>query len=236
MLEPTNVLDRLPISRAGGPRRGCCGRSCTRTRGPGPRRLGRLRGPLRGHLSQGGRDLAGDWDRMTAFFGFPAGTRTGGTCARRTWSSEPVRGGAAAHLAAKRFKKVDGATALIWKLLMVAEKRFRKLNAPHLLPGGSRASGTRTASRSRPGSRAWPDGRPGPVPSPGWPKCAAGRRESASREANEAAKRPRRCPNCPAWAPGGNRTRPKSPNPARNRPVPGDPELKTPSNPLAEAA
>lgn len=35
--------------------------------------------------------------------------------------------------AAKRFKRVERATALIWKLLMVAEKRFRKLNAPHLL-------------------------------------------------------------------------------------------------------
>ena len=27
------------------------------------------------------------------------------------------------------------AAALIWKLLMVAEKRFPKLNSPHLLPG-----------------------------------------------------------------------------------------------------
>jgi transposase-like protein len=35
--------------------------------------------------------------------------------------------------AAKRFKKVESATALIWKLLTVAEKRFRKLDAPHLL-------------------------------------------------------------------------------------------------------
>ena len=62
--------------------------------------------------------LAGDWGRMTAFFDFPAGH----------WR----------HLrtsAAKRFRKVDGAAALIWKLLMVAEKRFRKLNSPHLLPG-----------------------------------------------------------------------------------------------------
>ena len=25
--------------------------------------------------------------------------------------------------------------AVIWKTLMVAEKRFHKLNAPHLLPG-----------------------------------------------------------------------------------------------------
>ena len=35
--------------------------------------------------------------------------------------------------AAKRFKRVESATALIWKFLTVAEKRFRKLNAPHLL-------------------------------------------------------------------------------------------------------
>jgi len=35
--------------------------------------------------------------------------------------------------AARRFKKVANATALIWKVLMVTEKRFRKLNAPHLL-------------------------------------------------------------------------------------------------------
>src|SRR6058998_3630793 len=35
--------------------------------------------------------------------------------------------------AAKRFKKVANATALIWRLLRVAESRFRKLNAPHLV-------------------------------------------------------------------------------------------------------
>ncbi len=37
--------------------------------------------------------------------------------------------------AAKRFKKVERATALIWKFLTVAEERFRKLDAPHLLSG-----------------------------------------------------------------------------------------------------
>jgi putative transposase len=36
--------------------------------------------------------------------------------------------------AAKRFKKVDSATALIWKLLQGAEGTFRRLNAPELLP------------------------------------------------------------------------------------------------------
>jgi len=35
--------------------------------------------------------------------------------------------------AAKRFKKVANATALIWKVLMVAESRFRRLQAPELV-------------------------------------------------------------------------------------------------------
>jgi transposase-like protein len=35
--------------------------------------------------------------------------------------------------AAKRFKKVANATAVIWKTLLVAEKSFRKLDAPELL-------------------------------------------------------------------------------------------------------
>ncbi len=34
--------------------------------------------------------------------------------------------------AAKRYKRVDRATTVIWKMLMLAEKRFRRLNAPAL--------------------------------------------------------------------------------------------------------
>jgi len=36
--------------------------------------------------------------------------------------------------AAKRYKRVENATALIWKVLCVAERRLRTLNAPELLP------------------------------------------------------------------------------------------------------
>ena len=35
--------------------------------------------------------------------------------------------------AAKRYKRVDRATAVIWKMLMIAERRFRRLTAPELL-------------------------------------------------------------------------------------------------------
>ena len=36
--------------------------------------------------------------------------------------------------AAKRFKNVEHATAGIWKTLLVAEQRFRRLDSPELLP------------------------------------------------------------------------------------------------------
>jgi len=36
--------------------------------------------------------------------------------------------------ASRRYKRVEGATAVIWKLLQVAERSWRKLNAPDLLP------------------------------------------------------------------------------------------------------
>lgn len=36
--------------------------------------------------------------------------------------------------AAKRFKKVENVTSLIWKILQVAESTFRKLKGAELLP------------------------------------------------------------------------------------------------------
>jgi hypothetical protein len=35
--------------------------------------------------------------------------------------------------AAKRYKKVDDATAVIWKMLLLAEQRFRRLDSPKRL-------------------------------------------------------------------------------------------------------
>ena len=35
--------------------------------------------------------------------------------------------------AAKRYKRVDRAMAVIWKMLLVVEQRFRRLNAPELM-------------------------------------------------------------------------------------------------------
>ena len=42
--------------------------------------------------------------------------------------------GATTHHRSKRFKKVEHATALIWKMLQVAESTFRRLKGAELLP------------------------------------------------------------------------------------------------------
>lgn len=80
-----------------------------------------------------------DWDRMIAFYRFP----------KDHWkhlrTSNPVESPFAALRlrtnAAKRFKKVENATAVIWKMLLISEKRFQKLNSAELVRvvwGGAR--------------------------------------------------------------------------------------------------
>ena len=75
--------------------------------------------------------LNDDWERMVAFYDFPEDhwkhLRTTNVV------ESPFAAVRLRTTAAKRFKRVESATALIWKLLLVAEKRFRRLDAPHLL-------------------------------------------------------------------------------------------------------
>jgi transposase-like protein len=75
--------------------------------------------------------LERDWDRLVTYYDFPA----------EHWKhlrttniiESPFAAVRLRTTAAKRFKRVDNACALIWKLLQVAEKTFRRLNAPWLL-------------------------------------------------------------------------------------------------------
>jgi transposase-like protein len=75
--------------------------------------------------------LERDWERMVSFYDFPQGHW------KHLRTSNPVESPfAAVRLrteAGKRYKRVAGATALIWRVLMVAEQRFRRLDAPELL-------------------------------------------------------------------------------------------------------
>lgn len=76
--------------------------------------------------------LLSDWDRMETFYSFPKDhwvhIRTTNVV-ESPFSSARLRTDAA-----KRFKKVENATVMLWKLLQVGEKNFRALNNPHLLP------------------------------------------------------------------------------------------------------
>jgi len=75
--------------------------------------------------------LARDWERMVTFYQFP----------REHWrhlrTTNVVESPFAALRlrteAAKRYKRAENATLVIWKMLMLAERRFRRLDAPEKL-------------------------------------------------------------------------------------------------------
>ena len=72
-----------------------------------------------------------DWERMVAFYSYP----------REHWKhlrttnivESPFSAVRLRTDAARRYKKVENATALIWRVMMGGEKKFRRLNAPELL-------------------------------------------------------------------------------------------------------
>lgn len=76
--------------------------------------------------------LLRDWERMVTFYSFPQEhwrhLRTT-NIVESPFSSVRLRTDAS-----RRFKRVEGAKAIIWKMLQVAEHSWRKLNAPELLP------------------------------------------------------------------------------------------------------
>ena len=75
--------------------------------------------------------LVRDWERMVTFYRFPKEhwihLRTT-NIVESPFAALRLRTGAA-----KRYKKVENATAIIWKMMLLAERKFRKLNAPEKL-------------------------------------------------------------------------------------------------------
>jgi putative transposase len=75
--------------------------------------------------------LERDWERMVTYYDFPKEhwihLRTT-NIVESPFASVRLRTDAS-----RRFKKVENAEAMVWKLLTVAEKSWRKLNAPKLL-------------------------------------------------------------------------------------------------------
>ena len=127
----TNVLDRLPKREQAAAREMPRAAAYAPSRAAAKEARDAFRDRYADAQSKAVAVLEDDWDRMTAFYDFP----------EKHWRhlrttnvvESPFASVRLRTTAAKRFKRVDNATALIWRLLLVAEKRFRKLNAPHLL-------------------------------------------------------------------------------------------------------
>ena len=127
-----NVLDRLP-RRVQGPARELLRKiPYAKTRKKAERLRDRFVDLYGDEHPEAAETLLRDWERMVSFYSFP----------KEHWkhlrTTNPVESPfAAVRLrtnAGKRYKKVANATALIWRLLLVAEKTFRRLDHPELLP------------------------------------------------------------------------------------------------------
>ncbi len=98
-------------------------------------------------FGEAGQLLEEDWERLVAYYDYPQAhwvhLRTTNPV-ESPFSSVRLR-----TTAAKRYKRVENATALIWKLLMVAEQTFRKVNAPEVM--ASVAAGATYVN----GKRSW---------------------------------------------------------------------------------
>ena len=125
-----NVLDRLPVKLQAMAREQLCAIPYAETRAEAERRRDAFAKAYRRTHPRAVEILLDDWERMVAFYDFP----------KEHWKhlrttnvvESPFAAVRLRTEAAKRFKKVENATAMIWRLLRIAESRFRKIDAPHL--------------------------------------------------------------------------------------------------------
>jgi transposase-like protein len=127
-----NVLDRIPKKRQPEAREFLRGMMYADTRETATRRKEQFQAWCRKQgCAPAGELLDHDWDRLVAYYAFPL----------EHWkhlrTTNPVESPFAAvrlrTTAAKRYKRVENATAVLWKTLLLAERTFRRLNAPELL-------------------------------------------------------------------------------------------------------
>jgi len=128
----TNVLDALPKKHQAEARTLLCAMPYADTQGACEALRDEFTARYRKLAPKAVERLADDWERLVTFYQFP----------REHWphlrTSNVVESPFATvrlrTTAAKRFKKVENATALIWKMLQVAESTFRRLKGAELLP------------------------------------------------------------------------------------------------------
>ena len=125
-----NVIDQLPRKMRGSARQQLCRIPYARTRAAAEKLRDAFAKAYRRAHPRAVEILEKDWDRMIAFYDFP----------REHWKhlrttnviESPFSLVRLRTDASKRFKKAENATAMIWRLLLLAERHFRKLHAAHL--------------------------------------------------------------------------------------------------------
>jgi putative transposase len=126
-----NVLDALPKKVQSEARELLCRIPYAPTRREAEQLRDEFRSRYGKHQPKCVETLERDWERLMAFYAFP----------QEHWkhlrTTNPVESPFAAvrlrTAAGKRYKKVANATALIWRVLLVAERSFRRLDHPELL-------------------------------------------------------------------------------------------------------
>jgi len=126
-----NVLDALPKKLQAEARELVCRIPYASTRREAEKLRDEFRARYGPQQPKAVETLERDWERLVAFYAFP----------KEHWkhlrTTNPVESPFAAvrlrTAAGKRYKKVANATALIWRVLLVAEQSFRRLDHPELL-------------------------------------------------------------------------------------------------------
>lgn len=126
-----NVLDKLPKQAQAKARVELTAIPYAPTKAEAEKQRDRFVGRYQAKAPEATAALTRDWERMVSFYDFP----------KQHWKhlrttnvvESPFAAVRLRTDAAKRFKKVASATALIWKILRIAETRFRRLDAPELL-------------------------------------------------------------------------------------------------------
>lgn len=133
-----NVLDALPKKLQAEARELLCRIPYAKTRREAEELRDEFRSRYERQHPKAVETLERDWERLVAFYAFP----------QPHWkhlrTTNPVESPFAAvrlrTAAGKRYKKVANATALIWRVLLVAERSFRLLDQAELLPEVARGA------------------------------------------------------------------------------------------------
>jgi len=126
-----NVLDAMPKKEQPAAKEMLSAMQSAETREEAERLRDRFVVKFKERAPKACEKLHRDWERLVSFYRFPKEhwkhLRTSNVV-ESPFAAVRLRTGAS-----KRYKRVENAEAVIWKVLLVSEKRFRKLNAPHLL-------------------------------------------------------------------------------------------------------